>query len=31
VEQPAMPLPRPTLKPLPMHKTMPLAPTRNEP
>ena len=31
VEQPAMPLPRQTLKPLPMHKTMPLAPTRNEP
>ena len=31
VEQPTMPLLRPTLKPLPMHKTMPLAPTRNEP
>ena len=31
VEQPAMPLPRQTLKPLPMNKTMPLSPVRNEP
>ena len=31
VEQPAMPLPRQTLKPLTMNKTMPLSPVRNEP
>jgi hypothetical protein len=31
VEQPAMPLQRQTLKPLPMNKTMPLSPVRNEP
>jgi flagellar protein FlgJ len=30
-EQPAMPLPKQTLKPLPMNKTMSLSPVRNEP
>ena len=31
VEQTPMPLPKQTLKPLPMNKTMPLSPVRNEP
>jgi len=31
VEQPAMPLPVQTLKPLQMNKTMSLSPVRNEP
>jgi flagellar protein FlgJ len=31
VEQPALALPRQTLKPLPMHKSMPLSPVGNEP
>ena len=31
LQAPAMPLQRQTLKPLPMNKTMPLSPVRNEP
>ena len=31
VQQTPMPLPKQTLKPLPMNKTMPLSPVRNEP